>query len=340
MLTTTIIPPCPIDTIRLLLRCSGRCRGPGPGTYDRLASLGFQRLNWRVRRSRVTIWVRPADGLRVEQFYGGVVLEFSVPRLLRGGNHLLAGITEQETADLLFHLPEQVFPGLAKRARTAWVISRLDLCVDFDGPVRTLARAMRYARWGRVLDRRRQKQKGPAWDPMLDGPAVRWVRGSAKAVRLQMYHKGVEMVQRGRANVLHQGHGRWELLLRQPGNRKWAVKALSGDASKGPRLLLDAGPHAEPVAVPLDFARLRALVIGEVASIEDGVGVPMKKFRNETMKRFREMAHAPMWTTNGKRKGSRLKARERMVLQRRQAYVLAIHEGLVERATGFMTLAG
>jgi hypothetical protein len=356
--------PCPIDTIRLFLR-RGR---PGLGASIPLIENGFV-LTGRYRRW-YSLWVRESDGVRVELSRQGISIEFSVPRVLRGGNHLLDGITEDEVGMLLYRLPEELFPGVAKRMKLRWLVTRLDLCVDFDGPVRSLARAMRYVRWGRVRQRgpmqvetdddklgealltkirqagkgrklkgRRVNEHTPV-DHVIDGGAVRLVRGSAKAVRLQMYDKGAEMARRNGPTFEPNTRGRWELLLRQPGNRKWAVKALAGDANEGLMLWLDAGKHAEPVAVPLDFVRLRGLVIGEVASIEDGVGVPKKNFREETKKRFRKMANAPMWTTNGKRKGSRLKARERMVLQRRQAYVLAIDEGLVERATGYLTLAG
>ena len=316
------------------------------------------------------MWTRESDGVRVELSCQGISIELSVPRVLRGGNHLLDGITEDEVGMLLYRLPEELFPGVAKRMKQRWLVTRLDLCVDFDGPVRTLARAMRYVRWGRVRQRgpmqvetdddklgealltkirqagkgrklkgRRVNEHTPV-DHVIDGGAVRLVRGSATAVRLQMYDKGAEMARRNGPTFEPNTRGRWELLLRQPGKRRWVLDALAGDASEGLMLWLDAGPHAEPIAVPLDFARLRALVVGEVARIEDGVGVPKKNFREETKKRFRKMASSPMWTTNGKRKGLGRKSRERMVVQRRQAYVLAIDEELVERATGYLTLAG
>lgn len=311
------------------------------------------------------MWTRESDGVRAMINSKGISIEFSVPRVLRGGNHLLEGITEDEVGMLLYRLPEELFPGVAKRMKQRWLVTRLDLCVDFDGPVRTLARTMRYVRWGRVRQRgpmqvetdddklgeallakirqagKGRKRKGRrAVDPVIDGGAVRLVRGSATAVRLQMYDKGAEMARRNGSTFEPNTRGRWELLLRQPGKRRWVLDALAGDASEGLMLWLDAGKHVEPVAVPLDFARLRGLVVGEVARIEDGVGVPIKNFREETKKRFRKMTRSPMWTTNGKRKGLGRKSRERMVVQRRQAYVMAIDEGLIERATGYLTLTG
>lgn len=308
------------DTIRMQL-----CRGIDARDIARLVDRGFNRLPAGPGRTLKGVFYPPAvlfvraDGARVITKSGYTAVEFSAPRVLLGCNTRVAEVAPWALVALVREMTDLLLPRTtvaARRAGERWSVQRLDLAVDFPGPVWPYLDAYRLARTPRV---RREA--------VLVGSSSLYWRATRRwsSMFIVLYDKAAEVAARRRSPG-NRGRplppvldptGRLEVRLLNARCRGYLTSCLE-QCPEGEGLPFCKRLGAPVVWYRVDYERMHAFVRGEVERLE-GRPLPERVRVRETERRtlVGRISHAP---------GRLLlvrDARQREAL-RREAFALAL----------------
>lgn len=283
--------PCPIDGLILIGRAFLH-----ESDLEALTRDGWvvTRTQHRLDDGRIFRYARArnkATGMRIRWGrHGRIYLHCSLPHVLRGANHRLAGIAEWDFPDL-FRRFAQVAPLAAEDVLSSggWIVRRIEVCRDAVANFEQLWPIYRLARIP-FMPRRDGRC------PRLKDPGYLRL-GAYSGSHVVLYRKARELFERnGELGDCQSDLVRLEARVICPGKRAWFRDLLtpaSGAQPGEPIIAFETGPGQPPFRAVLRWADLhRALTW--VASAMDGMS-KVPRLNNERRLRIEQVITGKLW---------------------------------------------